>query len=381
MAPQENQKRASGETTHDEINARACRYRGRAGAGRRRATPAAADAVADFYKGKQITMVVGYGTGGGFDVYARLVARHIVRFIPGNPTAVVQNMPGAGSLRAVNHLYNLAPKDGTVMAHFSRNMPLLAVLGNNPNARFDAHKFTWLGSSSSFANDAYILVAGPKSPIKSIEDARRPGGPPIVLGGSAEGSTSNDVPVILRDTIGLNYKLVAGYPDSAALFLATERAEVDGRMVDLSGVKTIKPHWLKPDSGYKVLVQFGRETRVAELCRRADRARARAQSVGARADRTDRAAVQAVAAVRGAARRAGRPRPRVAGGLPGHAPGSAIPRRRRQGQYRHQPGRPGSGHRRDPPDRAGAAGAVRVSQEAVRREQGLMPEHILDPSS
>jgi tripartite-type tricarboxylate transporter receptor subunit TctC len=229
------------------------------------ATPAAADSVADFYKGKQITMVVGYGTGGGFDVYARLVARHIVRFIPGNPTAVVQNMPGAGSLRAVNHLYNLAPKDGTVMAHFSRNMPLLAVLGNNPNARFDAHKFTWLGSSSSFANDAYILVAGPKSPIKSIEDARRPGGTPIVLGGSAEGSTSNDVPVILRDTIGLNYKLVAGYPDSAALFLATERAEVDGRMVDLSGVKTIKPQWLKPDSGYKVLVQFGRETRLAEL--------------------------------------------------------------------------------------------------------------------
>ncbi len=229
------------------------------------ATPATADAVADFYKGKQITMIVGYGTGGGFDVYARLVARHIVRFIPGNPTAVVQNMPGAGSLRAVNHLYNLAPKDGTVMAHFSRNMPLLAVLGNNPNARFDAHKFTWLGSSSSFANDAYILVARPGSPIKTIADARGSGGKPIVLGGSAEGSTSNDVPVILRDTIGLNYKLVAGYPDSAALFLATERGEVDGRMVDLSGVKTIKPHWLKPDSGYKVLVQFGRETRLAEL--------------------------------------------------------------------------------------------------------------------
>jgi tripartite-type tricarboxylate transporter receptor subunit TctC len=229
------------------------------------ANPAAADAVADFYKGKQITMVVGYGTGGGFDVYARLVARHIVRFIPGNPTSVVQNMPGAGSLRAVNHLYNLAPKDGTVMAHFSRNMPLLAVLGNNPNARFDAHKLTWLGSSSSFANDAYILVAGPKSSVKSIEDARRPRAAPIVLGGSAEGSTSNDVPVILRDTIGLNYKLVAGYPDSAALFLATERGEVDGRMVDLSGVKTIKPQWLDRNSGYKVLVQFGRETRVAEL--------------------------------------------------------------------------------------------------------------------
>jgi tripartite-type tricarboxylate transporter receptor subunit TctC len=85
--------------------------------------PAQADAVADFYRGKTVTLVVGYGPGGGYDVYARLVARHIGRHIPGNPTIVVQNMPGAGSLRAVNWLYNLAPKDGTAIAHFARNMP------------------------------------------------------------------------------------------------------------------------------------------------------------------------------------------------------------------------------------------------------------------
>ncbi|CAN0456015.1 unnamed protein product, partial [Phaeothamnion confervicola] len=225
----------------------------------------AADAVEVFYKGKQLNLIVGYGTGGGFDVYARLVARHIGRFIPGSPSVVVQNMPGAGSLLAVNHLYNLAPKDGSTFAHFGRNVILVGALGSNPNARFDVRKLTWLGSSSRFANDAYVLMVRRDGPVQTIDDARRAGGVPFLLGGSAEGSTSSDVPFILRDTIGLNYKLVAGYPDSAALFLATERGEVHGRMVDMSGVKTIKPHWLAAGSAFKVLVQFGRPTRLGEL--------------------------------------------------------------------------------------------------------------------
>src|SRR3712207_6564925 len=118
---------------------------------------AQADPVADFYNGKQINIVVGYGPGGGNDVYARLLARHMAKHIPGNPTIVVQNMPGAGSLRAVNYLYNVAPKDGTVFGTFARTMPLLSAIGGNPNVQFDAKKFTWLGSSSSYVNDAYIL--------------------------------------------------------------------------------------------------------------------------------------------------------------------------------------------------------------------------------
>src|SRR3954454_23453438 len=93
-------------------------------------TPAMAQDVAEFYKGKQLTLVVGYGTGGGFDVYARLVGRHMTRFIPGNPNVTVQNMPGAGSLRAMNYLANVAPKDGTTFAHFGRNMILLGALKN-----------------------------------------------------------------------------------------------------------------------------------------------------------------------------------------------------------------------------------------------------------
>ena len=223
--------------------------------------PVHADTVAEFYKGKQINLIVGYGPGGGYDIYARLLARHFGKFIPGNPSIVVQNMPGAGSLRAVNYLYNVAPRDGTAIGMFSRNMPLIGLLGGNSNVQFKPRKLTWLGSTSSFVNDAYILIVRRDAPVKSIDEARRNDLPPLVLGGTAEGATGNDVPIILRDTIGLHVKQVIGYPDSTAIFLAIERGEVHGRTVDLSSVKSVKPEWLKPDSGFRVLVQFARVTR------------------------------------------------------------------------------------------------------------------------
>jgi tripartite-type tricarboxylate transporter receptor subunit TctC len=225
------------------------------------AAPAHADAVADFYKGKQINLIVGYGPGGGYDIYARLLGRHFGRFVPGGPTVVVQNMPGAGSLRALNYLYNVAPKDGSAVAMFSRNMPLIGVLGGNSNVQFNPLRLTWLGSSSSFVNDAYILVVRKDAPVKSIEEACRPDLPPLMLGGTAEGATGNDVPIILRDSIGLHVKQVVGYPDSMAIFLAIERGEVHGRTVDLSSVRSVKPEWLKPHGGFRVLVQFARATR------------------------------------------------------------------------------------------------------------------------
>src|SRR5689334_17771033 len=119
---------------------------------------ARADDVADFYKGKRVNLIVSYGTGGGYDVYARVLARHMPKYIPGNPNIVVQNMPGAGSLRGANFLYNVAPRDGTTFGTFARNMPLLGLIKSNQNVQFDPTKFTWLGSSSSFANDAYVLL-------------------------------------------------------------------------------------------------------------------------------------------------------------------------------------------------------------------------------
>ncbi len=223
--------------------------------------PAQADGVADFYKGKVVNLVVGYGSGGGYDVYGRLVATHLGKYIPGNPTVVIQNMPGAGSLRSVNYLYNTAPKDGTTIATFARDMPLLGLIGNNPNVRFDPRKFTWLGSSSSYGNDAYLLITRKDAAVKSIADARRPGGPPLVLGGTAEGATGNDISTVLRDALGLNIRIIVGYPDSNALFLAADRKETDGRFVGLSAVSSSHPEWLRPDSGMQILLQFARLTR------------------------------------------------------------------------------------------------------------------------
>ena len=223
--------------------------------------PARADTVADFYKGKVVSLVVGYGSGGGYDVYGRLVAAHLGKYIPGNPTVLVQNMPGAGSLRSVNYLYNTAPKDGTIIATFARDMPLLGLIGNNPNVRFDPRKLTWLGSSSSYANDAYLLMTRKDAAVKSIADARASGGPSLVLGGTAEGATGNDISTVLRDALALNIRIIVGYPDSNALFLAADRKETDGRFVGLSAVASSHPEWLKPDSGMQVLLQFARLTR------------------------------------------------------------------------------------------------------------------------
>ncbi len=226
------------------------------------AQPAQAQSVEEFYKGKRITITVGYGPGGGYDVFARLVARHIGKYIPGNPQIVVQNMPGAGSLTSVNYLYSVAPKDGTAIGTFARDMPMLALLGHNPNAKFDPRKFIWLGSSSNFADDAYVMIVRNDAPVKSIEQMLKPGGPELVLGGTADGATGGDVPRILQAALGLqNLKLILGYRDSAAVFLAMERNEVSGRTTDLSAIFSIKPDWLKPGGGYRLLVQYARRDR------------------------------------------------------------------------------------------------------------------------
>jgi tripartite-type tricarboxylate transporter receptor subunit TctC len=230
------------------------------------ASPAQAQStVEDFYKNRQINLIVGYGPGGGYDITARLLARHLGNFIPGHPAIVVQNMAGAGSMRAANYLYVTAPKDGTTFGVIGRDMPLIGLIGGNASVQFDPRRFTWLGSSSSFADDAYVLVVRPGAPVQSIEAARRPGGPPLVLGGTGEGATDGDAPKILRDALGFNIKQVLGYPDSPSIFLAVERGEVDGRTFDLSSVKASKPAWLAPGSGYRVLLQFARLTRHPDL--------------------------------------------------------------------------------------------------------------------
>ena len=224
---------------------------------------AAADpnSAADFYRGKVITLFVGYGPGGGFDVMGRLLARHMGRHIPGHPSFVVQNMPGAGSLVLANYLYNRAPADGTQFGIIARNLPLIALVGGDANVRFDPRKFTWIGSSSDFSDDAYVLIVRKDSPVKTLADARRADGPPLVIGGTAEGSSSADVPKILQDTLGIRMKLILGYRDSAALFLAMENAEIAGRTVELSSVRATRPQWLEPNSDYRLLLMYARKQR------------------------------------------------------------------------------------------------------------------------
>jgi tripartite-type tricarboxylate transporter receptor subunit TctC len=225
------------------------------------ASPARAQTVEDFYRGKRLTLTVGYGPGGGYDVFARLLARHLSRFIPGSPSIIVQNMPGAGSLIAANYLYSLAPKDGTAFGLFARDMPLLGLLGHNPNVQFDPRKFTWLGSSSNFSDDAYVMIVRTDAPVRSIAEMQRPGGPVMILGGTADGATGGDVPRILQEALNLTMRLVLGYRDSAAVFLAMERGEVSGRTTDLSAIQSTRPDWLKPGSGFHLLVQYARLAR------------------------------------------------------------------------------------------------------------------------
>ena len=222
-------------------------------------------AVEAFYKGRQINLIVGYGPGGGYDLTARLLPRHLGRFIPGQPSVVVQNMVGAGSLRAANYLYGAAPKDGATFGVFGSDIPMIGLIGANAAVQFDARRFNWLGSSSSFRHDAYVLIVRADANSPSILEARRPGGAPLVLGGTGEGARDADVPKILRDAIGLNIKQVLGYPDSPSIFLAVERGELEGRTFDFSAVKATRPEWLKPNSGFKVLVQFARVMRHPEL--------------------------------------------------------------------------------------------------------------------
>ena len=224
-----------------------------------------AETVGEFYKGRPLQLIVGYGPGGGYDVYSRLIGRYFPKYMPGQPAVVVQNMPGAGSLISINYLYSVAPKDGSVIGSIDRNMPLMGLLGISKNVRFDARKFTWLGSSSNFGEDASVMWVVKTSKVRRIQDAQGPNGAEIVLGSTGQGATGNDVAMILRDTLGLRIKQIPGYPDSNAINLAIERGEIDGRVADYSSIASSRPQWLAYDSPVQPLLQFGRLSRHSNL--------------------------------------------------------------------------------------------------------------------
>jgi tripartite-type tricarboxylate transporter receptor subunit TctC len=192
--------------------------------------------TADFYKGKTIQMVVGSDPGGGYDIYARLLSRHIVRHIPGNPTIVVQNMPGAASLKATNYIYNVAPQDGTVILAPNRTPPFVQILGQ-PGPQFEARKINWLGSLN---NEVGVLEVWHTAPVKTVDDARAT---PIILGVTAPGSDSEVFPTLMNNTMGTKFKIVRGYPGAGAIDLAIQRGEVQGQSDSFTSMAQRTPDW------------------------------------------------------------------------------------------------------------------------------------------
>jgi tripartite-type tricarboxylate transporter receptor subunit TctC len=223
---------------------------------------AAAQSVEAFYKDRIVTMLVGQAPGGINDISARLAARHLSRFIPGSPSIVVQNNPGAGGLVTANRLFVNAEKDGTVLAKLERAVPQLAIQGN-PNAQFDPAKFTWLGSLSSYADDAYLMLVNTNHPARTIADLKTPG-ISVTLGADNAASSNLIFAVIAKEVLGLNIKIVRGYTGAAPLFLAIQRGELDGQMVGLSSVRTAQRDlWSK--KAFRPLMAFGRTKRHAEF--------------------------------------------------------------------------------------------------------------------
>ena len=218
----------------------------------------------DFYRGKTLNIIVGYGPGGGYDLYARILSRYMGKYIPGNPTIAVQNMPGAGSLRAANHLYNVASKDGTVIGTFDMNVPLLGIVGDK-NALFDARKFTWLGSLSNFSADAYVLWARKNGPVSDAASLLKADGPVMQVGVVAAGASDYDLGIMLSEDFGMRLRMVTGYPSSSAIGLALDKGESDGQFVTYLSSRIIKKDWGVPGSNIQVILQFGRATRHPDL--------------------------------------------------------------------------------------------------------------------
>jgi tripartite-type tricarboxylate transporter receptor subunit TctC len=213
---------------------------------------ASADAVSDFYKGKQVKLIIGYPAGSGYDVHARLLARHIGRHIPGEPSIIPQNMVGAGSIRAANFVYNVAAKDGLTFAGINRSVPLAPLLGTTEKeqSQFDALKFGWVGSMNSAVS---IGIAWAASGITKFDDLLTR---EVIVAAAAPASDSYVFAHILNNIVGTKLKIVSGYQGSTENYLALERGEATGYMgTSYSSLKATKPDWIR-DKKVNILVQM-----------------------------------------------------------------------------------------------------------------------------
>jgi tripartite-type tricarboxylate transporter receptor subunit TctC len=214
------------------------------------AAAAQAQSVEEFYKGKTITIVVGSDSGGGYDLNARVLSRHMPRHIPGNPNIVVQNKPGASSIVATNYVYEVAPKDGTVIAAVQRPIPFQPLLAD-AGIRYDVRKMQWLGSTM---NELGVVVAWHTSPQQSIDDVFKS---EMVVGGNGPATDTELFARALNKVLGTKFRIVSGYPGQAQITLAMERGEVQGT-ANWSWSDIVNAHadWLR-DKKVKILLQLG----------------------------------------------------------------------------------------------------------------------------
>jgi len=220
--------------------------------------------AAEMFEGKTVRVLIGFAAGGGYDRYGRQIARHIGKHLPGNPNVVAVNMPGAGSMKVINYLYNVAPKDGTNFGIFARGAPLLAFSGGAKQVRFDPLKLTWIGTSSSYKGEAYLMAVRKETGIQSFRDLQKTG-KLLNFAATGAGSDGHDVPLVLRNVFNINSQVVRGYPGGNTLYLAVDRGEMDARMVGYASVKTARPGWLKKDSPVRFVMQFATRKRLPEF--------------------------------------------------------------------------------------------------------------------
>lgn len=207
-----------------------------------------AQSVESFYRGKTITIIIGYATGGAPDVFARLVARHIGNYVPGNPSVIARNMPGAGSILAANYIFNIAPKDGTILGLVAPTIPLEETLGSSAS-KYKALGFYWIGRLATNPNITFIMNT---SQVKTISDAFDK---VAVLSATGRSSTNAIYPTVLNNVLGTKFKIVTGYEGSAAAMLAMERGEVDGHSATYDGLKNQHEDWVRTKK-VNIVVQY-----------------------------------------------------------------------------------------------------------------------------
>jgi tripartite-type tricarboxylate transporter receptor subunit TctC len=198
-------------------------------------------AVADFYRGKTVRIVVGSAPGGTYDTYSRILARHMPKHLPGNPTMIVENKPGAGSMLAANALYNTEAKDGTVVGTFNETLIMQQALGA-PGVQYDARRLQWIGSA---VNTAMTCAARTDAGISGMPDLLE--GKPLVFGTMPPGSSPYDTPAVINEALGLNWKLVSGYDGVSRIVLAVESKEVDALCLSLLSLTTVAPQLFQGD--------------------------------------------------------------------------------------------------------------------------------------